>query len=211
MRKNWRTRILALVLTCTVMLGMATEADAKKKPTYPRPDSTRTSTSKQSNAAADTNLKHLQQLLANTGFYPGAMTGVLDSTTKDAITRAQRTFKLAPTGKYDKKLAEILTREARLKPNSYRKKLSMQATAYTSQDPGCGKLTKREHPLRTGLVAVDPKIIPLGTRLYIEGYGYAVADDIGRAIKGTRIDLAYETRKEALQFGRKTVTVFVLD
>lgn len=87
----------------------------------------------------------------------------------------------------------------------------MQATAYTSQDPGCGSLTKREHRLRRGLVAVDPKVIPLGTRLYIEGYGYAIADDIGSAIKGAKIDLAYENRTEAFKFGRKMVTVFVLD
>lgn len=159
----------------------------------------------------DSSLKHLQQLLADTGFYPGEMSGKLDKTTKDAIAQAQRTFKLAPTGQYDPKLADLLTREAHSKPHTYRKKLSMQATAYTSQDPGCGNLTKREHRLRPGLVAVDPKVIPLGTRLYIESYGYAVADDIGRAIKGAKIDLAYANRKEALIFGRKMVTVFVLD
>lgn len=153
----------------------------------------------------------LQQLLADTGFYPGSMTGILDRSTKEAISRAQAKFKLKQTGDYDQKLANILTHEAKSKPKRYRKKILMQATAYTSKDPGCGNLTKREHHLRKGLVAVDPKFIALGTRLYIEGYGYAVADDIGSAIKGTRIDLAFENRKDAIKFGRKTVTVLLLN
>ena len=51
----------------------------------------------------------------------------------------------------------------------------------------------------------------MGTRLYIEGYGYAVADDIGGAIKGTRIDLAFESRGDALRFGVQKVNVYILD
>lgn len=165
---------------------------------------------KRSPASSNSNIRHLQQLLADTAFYPGSMTGRLDASTKDAITAAQKAWKLKQTGQYDQKLADLLAQEAKNKPRKYLKKLSLQATAYTSQDPGCGKLTKREHYLRKGLVAVDPKIIPLGTRLYIEGYGYAIADDIGSAIKGNKIDLAYENRKDAFNFGRKTVTVFIL-
>lgn len=62
-----------------------------------------------------------------------------------------------------------------------------------------------------GLVAVDPKFIPLGTRLYIEGYGYAVAGDTGSAIKGNRIDLGHDTRQGANRFGRRTVRVHILN
>ena len=57
---------------------------------------------------------------------------------------------------------------------------------------------------------MDPRIIPLGTKMFIEGYGYAVADDVGGAIKGSRIDLAFNSRAEALQFGRQTVKVYIL-
>ena len=62
-----------------------------------------------------------------------------------------------------------------------------------------------------GIVAVDPKFIPLGTRLYVEGYGYAVAADTGSAIKGDRIDLCFDDYKLALAFGRQTVVVYVLE
>lgn len=62
-----------------------------------------------------------------------------------------------------------------------------------------------------GVVAVDPNFIPLGTRLYIEGYGYAVAADTGGAIKGNRIDLGHDSRREAQKVGRRSVRVHILD
>ena len=95
-------------------------------------------------------------------------------------------------------------------PNKYSRVLTMEASAYSSQDPGNGNYTATGSRLKKGIVSVDPRLIPLGTRLYVEGYGYAVADDVGGAIKGHRIDLAYDSRSEALQFGRQTVKVYVL-
>jgi 3D (Asp-Asp-Asp) domain-containing protein len=65
--------------------------------------------------------------------------------------------------------------------------------------------------LRRGLVAVDPKVIPLRSRLYIKGYGYAYAADTGSAIKGNRIDLAVKDKKEEAKFNRKQITVYILE
>ncbi|MDI6689076.1 MAG: 3D domain-containing protein [Actinomycetota bacterium] len=62
-----------------------------------------------------------------------------------------------------------------------------------------------------GVVAVDPRVIPLGTKLYISGYGEAIAGDVGRSIKGYRIDLCFNTHAEAARFGKRWVTVEIRD
>lgn len=61
-----------------------------------------------------------------------------------------------------------------------------------------------------GVVAVDPKIIPLGSRLYVEGYGYALAADTGSWIKGLRIDLGFDTKRQAIRYGRRPVRVYII-
>lgn len=100
----------------------------------------------------------------------------------------------------------------------YVKELVMSATAYTADyastgknpgDPGFG-ITYSGMKARVGVVAVDPTVIPLGTELYIEGYGYAVAGDIGSAIKGAKIDLFFNTSRECTNYGRQKVLVYVL-
>jgi 3D (Asp-Asp-Asp) domain-containing protein len=60
------------------------------------------------------------------------------------------------------------------------------------------------------VIAVDPKVIPLGTRVYVEGYGYAIAGDTGGAIKGNKIDVFITTKEEALKWGRRTVKIKIL-
>lgn len=84
--------------------------------------------------------------------------------------------------------------------------LTAQATAYTFT----GYNTSTGITPYRGVVAVDPNVIPLGTRLYIENYGEAVALDTGGSIKGNRIDLFFCTREEALNWGRRTVNVQIL-
>ncbi len=100
-------------------------------------------------------------------------------------------------------------------PLRAKKVLTMDATAYSPEEAtaGWGNPHNTAIGLRAGygVVAVDPKVIPLKTRLYIEGYGYAVAGDVGGAIKGMRIDLGFDTQAEALKFGRRDVKVWVLD
>ena len=86
----------------------------------------------------------------------------------------------------------------------------MEATAYTGDEPGCTGYTATGRRLERGMVAVDPDVIPLGSQLYIEGYGYATAEDTGGAIIGDRIDLAMDSIGEANEFGVRNVVVYVL-
>ena len=51
----------------------------------------------------------------------------------------------------------------------------------------------------------------MGSKVYIPGYGIAIAEDTGGAIKGNKIDLCYETTKEAFAWGRRTVDIYILD
>lgn len=90
------------------------------------------------------------------------------------------------------------------------------ATAYHNTDPGCTIYTAIGTYCRVGAIAVDPKVIPYGTRMYIVSndgqyiYGIAVAEDCGGAIKGNRIDLYFNTVPECLQFGIRDCTIYFL-
>lgn len=109
-------------------------------------------------------------------------------------------------------------------PVAYVKKLRMKATSYTSSyectgkrpgDPGFGRTATgtiaRRNPNGFSTVAVDPDVIPLGTRLYIEGYGFAIAEDVGGGVKGDKIDLYFEPgTKEFRNWSTRYVDVYIL-
>lgn len=88
--------------------------------------------------------------------------------------------------------------------------LEMVATAYTAQCSGCDGYTASGYRAGHGIVAVDPRVIPLGTKLYIPGYGFAIAGDTGGAIVGQRIDLGFDSLGDAMAFGRRVVKVYTL-
>ncbi len=88
--------------------------------------------------------------------------------------------------------------------------LTMEASAYLPGDGNGDGVTALGIPATYGVAAVDPRVIPLGTRLYVEGYGEAIAADTGGAIRGSKIDLCMEDYNEAMSFGRRDVTVYIL-
>jgi resuscitation-promoting factor RpfB len=90
--------------------------------------------------------------------------------------------------------------------------ITLVATAYSPSGNGPFGMQTATPGVRCryGVVAVDPRIIPLGTRLYVPGYGNCVAYDTGSAIKGHRIDLFYPRESQASAYGRKRVTVTIL-
>jgi len=93
--------------------------------------------------------------------------------------------------------------------------LTMEATAYEPGPRSCGiyanGYTATGRRATYGVCAVDPRVIPLGTRLFVEGYGVAIAADVGGAIKGLKIDVCFDTVAEALRWGRRRVKVYILD
>ncbi|MBE7033463.1 MAG: hypothetical protein E7406_04460 [Ruminococcaceae bacterium] len=102
----------------------------------------------------------------------------------------------------------------------YKYVITCEATAYDlspEENGGYAGQTATGVPLDKGVIAVDPRVIPLGSRVYIEAidgswsYGYAVAADTGGAIKGKRVDLCYRTRSECIQFGRRKCRVYILN
>lgn len=99
--------------------------------------------------------------------------------------------------------------------NSNGKTLTMSASAYTAKCNGCSGHTSTGINLNANpnkkVVAVDPSVIPLGSKVWVEGYGEAVAGDTGGNIVGNRIDLHFPNKEAALAFGQKTVTVKVIN
>lgn len=100
---------------------------------------------------------------------------------------------------------------------TYTDVLPADASAYTHTDEGCCMITYTGTTVHIGTVAVDPRYIPYGTRMFIitnDGsyiYGISTAEDCGGAIKGNRIDLYFPTYNECMQFGRRDCTVYILD
>ncbi|SHI49585.1 3D domain-containing protein [Propionispora hippei] len=93
----------------------------------------------------------------------------------------------------------------------FRRSELMEATAYNPWDGSGAGITATGMQARRGIVAVDPRVIPLGSRLFIPGYGMALAADTGGAIVGNRVDLCMDGYGEAISFGRRMVKVYVLE
>ena len=95
------------------------------------------------------------------------------------------------------------------------KEITVAATAYTANCKGCSGITKTGVDLNANpdqkVIAVDPAVIPLGSKVHVEGYGYATAEDIGGGINGHEIDVFIPKQSDALEWGRKQVKVTIID
>ncbi len=169
-------------------------------------------------------VKLMQQALARDGYAVGATNGSYTQRTAAAVRAFQRNDGLAPTGNVD-----VKTLQALAEPNPQRaiapaaKTLSLVATAYgpsLKDNYPYGPVDVFGKPLTPGMVAVDPRVIPIGTRLWISGYsspllpkgGFAaVAADTGDAIQGHRIDIFIDGGPRAVSaFGVQHVTATVI-
>ncbi|KAB0447355.1 LysM peptidoglycan-binding and 3D domain-containing protein [Lysinibacillus fusiformis] len=95
------------------------------------------------------------------------------------------------------------------------KEIIVEASAYTASCEGCSGITSTGMNLKTNpnakVISVDPAVIPLGSKVYVEGYGEAIAGDTGGAIKGKRIDVFFPSQQDAINFGVKQLKVTILD
>ena len=95
------------------------------------------------------------------------------------------------------------------------KQITVKATAYTASCEGCSGTTATGVDLNANpdakVIAVDPSVIPLGSKVYVEGYGVATAADTGGAIKGNRIDVFLPSEQDAINWGNKQVRVKILN
>lgn len=93
--------------------------------------------------------------------------------------------------------------------------MTVTATAYTAYCTGCSGTTAYGIDLRANpdqkVIAVDPSIIPLGTKVWVEGYGEAIAGDVGSAIKGHKIDVFIPTYAGAMEWGVKKVKIKIMN
>ncbi len=167
----------------------------------------------------------LQNTLNGKGYWCGAADGIFGPNTYQGVIKFQKDAVLVVDGIVGPKTRQALGLTTNVASGSTVSRsgsattrsgnvLTMVATAYD----GCYECNKPYYgypsyiglPLARGIVAVDPKVIPMGTKLYVEGYGNAIAADQGNAIKGYRIDLYFDTHQQALNYGMKTVKVTIL-
>jgi 3D (Asp-Asp-Asp) domain-containing protein len=105
--------------------------------------------------------------------------------------------------------------EAASTSNTSSKEMTVKATAYTAYCEGCSGTTATGIDLKANpnkkVIAVDPSVIPLGSKVYVEGYGEAIAGDTGGAIKGNRIDVFIPSQQDAINFGVKQLKITILN
>lgn len=162
----------------------------------------------------------LQTSLNTVGYNCGKADGIFGAKTYNAVINLQKATKITVDGVVGSQTRRVIadlmgstSRSGSTIPR-YIKVLSLVATAYCPCDkcnyPYGGQPTYIGLPLGPGIAAVDPNLIPMGSRLYIEGYGYAIAADQGNAIKGNRIDLCFADHQSALNYGIQNVKVYIL-
>lgn len=159
----------------------------------------------------------LQQTLNNNGYWCGSTDGIFGSKTYNAVIKFQRDAGIAVDGIVGPQTRQALglssTNLSNPQVSRGSKTITVLATGYCPCSicnyPYGGQPSYLGYPLKRGIVAVDPKIIPMGSKLYIEGYGTGIAADQGGAIKGNHIDLCFSTHKQALDWGMRYVKVTV--
>ncbi|MFP5116375.1 3D domain-containing protein [Bacillaceae bacterium C204] len=133
---------------------------------------------------------------------------------KSNTIHPNQTLKITNVTSSKPAVKKAITTTSNTKKQKVVKTLTVSATAYTANCKRCSGITAlglnlKKNP-KLKVISVDPKVIKLGTKVYVEGYGYAIAGDTGGAIKGKKIDIFVPSHTKAIQWGRKTVKVQIL-
>jgi len=166
----------------------------------------------------------LQAKLIDLGYSNLIADGVFGETTEQAVINFQQANNITADGVAGQDTLQSLhggrmpEASRGTRPGRYKTALDIKATAYAAgphDNDQWGSLTYMGTQVRPGVIAVDPNVIPLGSRLYIEfadgNSMYGVAEDTGGAIKGNRIDIAMHSVDKAYDFGIQNVRVYVLN
>lgn len=172
---------------------------------------------------AGDDVRQLQTALKGAG-HSVETDGVYGPKTGQAVKKIEQSFGVQADGVARPAVVAALTKQetplpaGSEPPKEYQESIDIVATAYAPgphDNDQWGSLTHLGTEVRPGIIAVDPRVIPLGSRVYIEfanGSGYfATAEDTGGAIKGNRVDIAMATVSQAEDFGIQSVKVYVLD
>ncbi|WP_396135982.1 3D domain-containing protein [Bacillus sp. NEB1478] len=157
----------------------------------------------------DQDVHELQAKLKAMGFFDFPVTtGYYGPVTKQSVLDFQRSKGISVDGIAGQQTFSTI------KNNLQSKSMTVSATAYTSECEGCSGVTASgtsliDYPYAK-IIAVDPDVIPMGTVVYVPGYGYAVAADTGGGINGNEIDVFMNDYSKAVNWGRKTVNISIL-
>lgn len=156
----------------------------------------------------------LQSLMAwndisNTLIFPGDELTIYDNGDEPIIAEEEKVVAIAQP------INQTKTETVEVYEQQQGDEMVVTATAYTAYCEGCSGTTAYGIDLRANpnqkVIAVDPRVIPLGTKVWVEGYGEAIAGDTGGAIKGHKIDVFIPEYENAMQWGVKTVKIKVLN
>ncbi|WP_257348695.1 peptidoglycan-binding protein [Pseudalkalibacillus decolorationis] len=157
----------------------------------------------------------IQSQLKKTGHTRSSVDGIYGSGTASAIRSFQQQAGLTVDGIAGPNTRAALNRKAAPRSVAVGKELTVESTAYTADCSGCSGITKMGINLNkypdAKVIAVDPSVIPLGSLVQVEGYGVAIAADIGGAINGNKIDVFVSDRGDAMQWGRRDVHIKVIE
>lgn len=157
----------------------------------------------------------LSKLNRNVSEEKAAFSKISEQEEKLVASEAEKSKKAEENSKINKEVASSNTSSGTLSrgessSGSYSKSMMMTATAYSGHSATAYGPKPVRNPQGYSTIAVDPRVIPLGTRVYVEGYGYAIAHDTGGAIIGNKIDLFMNSESECNSWGRRTVKVYVI-